>query len=1398
MYKNRVYKDEELLDLESSSKLSRLTDTMSVSEKNNNSITLKDYIENKKLKFGDKTLTHQWWDDDENINFKINDDEYDEFLQVYYKELKREKRILHVMEQPKEIGPLCLDFDLKQISPQRTICTDDIMHIISIVNDIVHKYYSFKDKKVLESYVFMKKEPFFNKKKLLYSDGFHLQYPNLILNSTDRFLIYHESRKEIIRQDLFSNIYSILVNVNNLKAKDSDTQSDIEDSESENEKNNYYLLDEKEKEKINDEIFDPCVIIRNKWFMYYSGKNIDGETNVYHLQYIFDYNLDEIEDIPGTKELVKLFSIRKPTNESNLIHPKETDEYLNIVETVKAKYLKKKQPQLDVNKLFKENDNQEKIQSNTNDKIVNLINQNNYKYSNQDDIQHAKKLIKLLSANRAKPYEEWICVGWALYNISPSLLPEFLEFSKKAGKKYDEAGCIKIWEDCSRRYDSSGYTIASLVRWAKEDNLDGYKKLLREKINSMLDKGDMVDFDIACILKEIYKHEYKCSSISKGVWWQFDNHRWNRIECAHTFSIKMSTEIAQEFATLQYDLMKLAVLEVGQKADILNKRCKDIMNLVFNLKKGAYKDRIIKECSYLFYEKDFESKLDQNNYLIGFTNGVYDLRNKNNTSDKNGKIKYEPYGFRKGCPDDLVGKTVGYDYIEYKMTDKIIIDIEKFIESIQPEEDMKSYLMAYCSSFLEGSNKDQKFMIWTGCHAIDQGIMMSDGSIKKVQDIKLGDKLMGDDSKPRNVLRLIRGNDTMCEIIPYKGDSFKVNLDHILSLMATDTMSYCWSKNENRYKLTWQELINGIPTKKCKNFPVKYEGKLLYKKSTIYYDDKHTAEKAINEFKKQLLESNKIIKKGDIIDISVRDYMKYSKLFGENNYYLFKKGVEYPEQELKLDPYLIGYWLGDGISSKSAIVTAEKEIIDYFTNGIKDYNLKLYFEREYHYRISSGIKKKDSNYFLTCLKNYNLIKNKHIPNEFMFNSRENRLKLLAGIIDSDGHYQREMKQYEITFKSEKLFDDVLFLVRSLGFTAYKYKRTAKCGNTGKVGNYFRMNITGIDMDKIPSLLERKQCRETERRKNTNITGFKIKILKDKEDYYGFQVDGNNRYLMDDFTVTHNCGSNGKGSLIDLLDNAFNGTNEGYFGTLPPTVLTQKRGSSSAATPELADKFGKRVITLQEPEGDDKIHVGFMKNITGQDKIEARPLYGDPFQYTPQFKLLLACNHLPNIPSDDNGTWRRIRVIDFGIKFTSNPQNPNERKADPKLRDIMKRWHQAFMWLLINQYYPIYVENDGMDNLEPERVKSATDKYKSESNIIMEFFNEELEAKPDSHLPMSYVYNQFNEWYKNSYNDKKPFPKRKLKEYFDNNNFKVVSSDEGPIIKGIGFRDPKMNINELDD
>ena len=106
---------------------------------------------------------------------------------------------------------------------------------------------------------------------------------------------------------------------------------------------------------------------------------------------------------------------------------------------------------------------------------------------------------------------------------------------------------------------------------------------------------------------------------------------------------------------------------------------------------------------------------------------------------------------------------------------------------------------------------------------------------------------------------------------------------------------------------------------------------------------------------------------------------------------------------------------------------------------------------------------------------------------------------------------------------------------------------------------------------------------------------------------------------------------------------------------------------------MANCKGKRFLVFQEPEDDDKIHVGHMKELTGNDKISARALFKEPIEFYPQFKTILTCNKLPFIPSNDGGTWRRLRVLEFLSKFVDNPEAPNEFKIDTKLKEKIKEW-----------------------------------------------------------------------------------------------------------------------------
>jgi P4 family phage/plasmid primase-like protien len=266
------------------------------------------------------------------------------------------------------------------------------------------------------------------------------------------------------------------------------------------------------------------------------------------------------------------------------------------------------------------------------------------------------------------------------------------------------------------------------------------------------------------------------------------------------------------------------------------------------------------------------------------------------------------------------------------------------------------------------------------------------------------------------------------------------------------------------------------------------------------------------------------------------------------------------------------------------------------------------------------------------------------------------------------------------------------------------------------------------------------------------------------------------------------GSNGKGTYIDLTNGTFGDRSTGgYYDTISPTVFTQKRTGSSNATPELADKFDIRSLGFQEIDADDQFHLGLMKSMTGQDKIPARPLYGQPFTYIPLFKLFAAMNTEPVINSDDNGTWRRILKIDFPTVFTSNPKKPNERKGDPDVREKLVKWYPAHAWLLLNVYYPIYKKNGGLEKLIPDSVRMSTNKYKSDSNVFIEFLTDNITHDDNSKLEKTVAWTIFKDWYLQCYNTKNTASHKKLMQFFEKNGYKIDKGVNGAI-HGIKIRE----------
>lgn len=282
------------------------------------------------------------------------------------------------------------------------------------------------------------------------------------------------------------------------------------------------------------------------------------------------------------------------------------------------------------------------------------------------------------------------------------------------------------------------------------------------------------------------------------------------------------------------------------------------------------------------------------------------------------------------------------------------------------------------------------------CLAINTPILMYDGSIQLVQDIKCGDLIMGDDSTPRTVLTLARGKEQMYRVIDTESnDYYIVNESHILSL-KTD--------------------------------------------------------------------------KNKVIDMSILEYLSYNEGKRES-LWGYRVPIEFPPFDppipLEITPYALGYWLGSEDEQHTRTI------------GNK------FFEK---YRLT--------------------VDNKYIPRDYKCNSREVRMEVLAGLIDS---VDNSKYQIQCTNQNKQLMDDIVFLAKSLGF------RTS-----------IQLNITTSIIQlygfvrEIPSLCPRKQMIPYEN--NQDILKYKIRVEKMNQEldhYYGFEIDGNRRFVLGDFTVTHN-------------------------------------------------------------------------------------------------------------------------------------------------------------------------------------------------------------------------------------------------------------------------------------
>jgi P4 family phage/plasmid primase-like protien len=236
-----------------------------------------------------------------------------------------------------------------------------------------------------------------------------------------------------------------------------------------------------------------------------------------------------------------------------------------------------------------------------------------------------------------------------------------------------------------------------------------------------------------------------------------------------------------------------------------------------------------------------------------------------------------------------------------------------------------------------------------------------------------------------------------------------------------------------------------------------------------------------------------------------------------------------------------------------------------------------------------------------------------------------------------------------------------------------------------------------------------------------------------------------------FNIYNGCGRNGKSMLVKFMILILGD----YKGSVPLQYITQKRPTAGAASPDIAALKGVRYAVIQEPEKAAPLNEGIMKELTGGDEITARKLFSDIIKFTPQFSLVVCTNHLFDIKSNDDGTWRRIRICDFKSKFVAKPSKKEddfEFLIDKKLDEKLNKWKYMFLQKLVE----VAFKTGGLvEDCDP--VLELGKKYRKKQDFFTEYFEERIiKAEVDTMMfGKQEVFDDFRQWFNENHGKNTP-------------------------------------------
>jgi putative DNA primase/helicase len=227
--------------------------------------------------------------------------------------------------------------------------------------------------------------------------------------------------------------------------------------------------------------------------------------------------------------------------------------------------------------------------------------------------------------------------------------------------------------------------------------------------------------------------------------------------------------------------------------------------------------------------------------------------------------------------------------------------------------------------------------------------------------------------------------------------------------------------------------------------------------------------------------------------------------------------------------------------------------------------------------------------------------------------------------------------------------------------------------------------------------------------------------------FGYCLCGDTREHL--LVVCHGSGANGKSVLLNLIMAVMG---EDYATTAMPDLLLARQGGQHPT--EIANLFGKRLLVCQEAGAGRRLNESLVKWLSGGDKLQARRMREDFWEFDPTHKAFIIGNHRPEVRGTDIGIWRRLRLIPFNVTFSEDRQ---DKQLPEKL---LAEAPGVLAWMVRGC---LEWQRRGM--LTPKSVIAATESYRAEEDFVTQFIAECCIKGPEYRVRSSALYERFSDW-----------------------------------------------------